>query len=194
MRPSSRARSVGGRSTPGTTTASIADLTNFLRTFSPQSSIAQMIDSTPWKKELARAASQLEAYLGRPWLSHGSSCRLERLLLVSYYLLHKLMEDHRIEDDLAESLVEVELVPSAGRANYLIDHQRVVNSLTLSTERTSLRLSVLANKIIHSYLILPIFKGDSGLESVAICSEFEHFDKVVVVPLRNLLEPFRECR
>lgn len=147
-----------------------------------------MIDAIHWKKELQRRASHLAGYPGRVRLNHTSACRLERLLMESFYLLHKLMEDHRIDDHLADLPVSVKVTPSAGRTHYLADPGGVVAALPPTLESATFRLAVVANKIIHSYLILPVINRESGLGEVVVCSEFENFDQLLVIPLQQLIE------
>ncbi len=154
-----------------------------------------MIDPSYWKQELRRQAKQLDGYIGRSVLGHQSKARLERLLMQGYFLLHKLMEDHRIDDAIAGTVIPMSAVQSAGRTVYLGDYQKLHKTLAeISQDQVSYHLSVLANKIIHSYLILPIIEEGKGLQRVAICSEFEHFDKVLVVPLETLITPLRSLR
>jgi hypothetical protein len=149
-----------------------------------------MIDPAPWKRELTCLAKRLRAYAGRSKLSHASATRLERLLMQSYYLLHKLMEDHRIDDGLAEHEIPVRQVASAGMRDYQINPEKAGCAFSQSdVTSSSIRLGVIANKIIHSYLILPLVSSDTGLQEVIVCSEFEHFDKLLAIPLESLVAP-----
>lgn len=149
-----------------------------------------MIDPAPWKRELQRIAQQLGVYVGKSTLSRASASRLERLLMQGYYLLHKLIEDHRIDDSLAEREIPVRHVASAGMRSYLADPESAGAAFDLSVATpASIRLGVIANKIIHSYLILPLVNAETGLREVVVCSEFEHFDKLLAIPLESLLAP-----
>ena len=147
-----------------------------------------MIDTALWKHAIERNASQLGGYYGKKNLSHVSAARLERLLMESFYLLHKLMDDHRIDDRLAETEIPIRTVRSEGMRHYLSEPEQATKRLSESTTAT-MRLGVITNKIIHSYLILPSYTAQQGLQKVVICSEFEHFDRLIIASLDDLLSP-----
>lgn len=151
-----------------------------------------MTDPTDWKRELERHAAQLSGYLGKVRLSHQSKARLERLTMVAYFLLHKLMEDHRIDDHLSHHAIRVRLWPAESRAHYLAEYQRVLDALSQGppTEE-SLSLSTLTNKVIHSYLMLPVIDRSQGLQELVIASDFEHYDRLIRVNLEDLITPLR---
>lgn len=149
-----------------------------------------MTDPTDWRREVGRLATQLGAYHGKKRLNHRSRARLERLTMTAYYLLHKLMEDHRVPGDVETRAIEVRSTRAQARSHYLVDYQRILHALEEHPPRKeSLSTGVLANKVIHSYLILPISDPGAGLNELVIASDFEHFDRLIVASLQDLVAP-----
>ena len=149
-----------------------------------------MIDTALWKRAIQRFACQLEGYCGKKNVSHVSSARLERLVMQSFYLLHKLIDDHRIDDHLAETEVSVRTIRSEGMRYYLNNPKHALSQVNEASP-TKIRLGVITNKIIHSYLILPLTSPQQGLREIVVCSEFEHYDQLIVVSLDHLLSALK---
>ena len=99
---------------------------------------------------------------------------LEKDLMLAFYMVHKLLENHRIPDEDGAIPVVADSYPSGEKVNYLKDTKNVSRSLKIrAAEPVKLKLRVLANKIIHSYLIVP-HTNENEDTRVVICSDFEH--------------------
>lgn len=119
---------------------------------------------------------------------------LEKDLMLAFYLVHKLLEDHRIPDEDGAIPIAADSFPSTGKMDYLRDTKNVRRSLQGQVaEPLKLKLGVLANKVIHSYLIVPIVKEDEEDEPlrVAVCSEFEHNTRLFVILVSDLIAVLR---
>lgn len=118
--------------------------------------------------------------------------QLEKDLMIAFFLVHKLIEEHRVPDQDGAILIPADSFASMGKMEYLRDTKNVARSLKgQAAEPQKLKLSVLANKIIHSYLIVPLNKENEP-SRIVLCSEFEHNTRLFVILLSDLIEVLRQ--
>lgn len=151
-----------------------------------------MVDTSEWKREMERLAKKLAAHGEKKRLTHKARALLERDLMIAFYLLHKLMEDHRVSPDLADVEIETDSFPSPGRLEILTRPEALESLVNREAgEAATFKLGVLTNKIIHAYLIAAFPERNKPLR-VIICSEFEHNTRLIVADLDHLLARLHE--
>src|SRR5437016_3695670 len=131
-----------------------------------------MIESVYWKKELLRAADDIE-YRRHParW-TEKRAVLLEREIIVAMFSVRTLIERHKLSDALVQKLVAVTAYPKKTPEPVTRLNLCSVDELydfDKATTRT-LALESLCNQIIHSYIIFPVRDETRAFSHVLVCS------------------------
>ena len=133
----------------------------------------------PWKRELLRIADRLEKRpIQRRWTEH-TYFMIERDIMIAAFAIRKLIDAHKLSDEITRRELVVIQHPLSGRVPDLLNYQRFWEhyDLLAGTE-TTLSLREFCNQIIHSYNWGVVRNREIALAGLFVSSDRER-SKVV---------------
>ena len=120
-------------------------------------------DSVPWKADLLATAKRLEKMIRTRQPSERRLRALEKELFIGFYSIRKLIEANLVSTTTKKLEVPLVSYPSTGKKTTMINWHRVDQLFDFSKGRAhAVRLLDLANKMIHSYVYLPMTTSATG--------------------------------
>ena len=150
-------------------------------------------ESAPWKNDLLRLARDLDRYrIAKRW-SERSSARLEKILMLGFYSIRKLVDAHKISDEIVERPFELSAYPWRGKPVTFYNWHRVDEKYDLDNPSLARRsLSFVSNQLIHSYVFMPGFDEGGGLDLLFFNSDRTRHENLFSVQVQTIAELFRE--
>ena len=125
-----------------------------------------------WKRELHNIAANLRKRLTQRRWPYGSEAAVEKVILVAFYVIRKLIESEAVPADVADWSVEATTFPSKGRPVTRMFWPTVDEYFDMETPKVAhLKLSLLCGYIVHSHVFTPWFGHDRELRGVFIASD-----------------------
>jgi hypothetical protein len=130
-------------------------------------------ESTPWKEELLKAAVRLKRKSTQKRWTARSSFVVERDIMVSAYAIRKLLEAHKLSDELQFLQVETIQYSLVGDVPDAWNRHEFYDSYDLeSGVATHLPVRELCNQIIHSWVfILSATEAGNEFDGIFVCSD-----------------------
>jgi hypothetical protein len=152
-----------------------------------------MQESLPYREELSRYATLFAARRKRQLWRDDSLARLERALFVGFLFVRKLIECRKVTDACARSSTTIGRAP-INRARLVSDFQRddLVDDL-IHVEWTMGKVDVhqLADKVIHSWWILPARDEGRGLAGFIFTTDRQRNAELWFLPTDSVAKVFR---
>lgn len=150
-------------------------------------------ESTYWKEELFRHARRLrQRQAFKKWSERSAAC-LEKDLMIGFYSVRKLIEAHKVSDEIRDRRLCLQGYPWTGSAVTFMNWDRIEKKYDLEhpapVERTVMWLT---NQMIHSFAFLPCFKEDGGLDSILFNSDRTRLQHLYSMPLGEIIALFEE--
>ncbi len=148
-------------------------------------------DSAPWKAELERLAKELGSLSRRTKWSEAAEYRVERALMLGFFVIRRLHESRKITDDAADLGVRVQRYPLRGVPPDLLNWHRLDEHFDLSRgqpERVPLRR--FCNQAIHSFVLLT-YGTPRPFQGIFVASDWERNRCVLRVTLTEIERAFR---
>ena len=113
--------------------------------------------------------------------------------MIGFYSIRKLIEAHKISDELRDRPVPLRGYPWTGREVNYMNWNRINRNYDLECP-VSLQQSVawIANKLVHSFVFMPKCNERSGLESVLFNSDHTRRKHLYEVTIDQLIALFEE--
>ncbi len=151
-------------------------------------------DSIPWRTELLRVASRLEAKARQQRWTDQSSFIVERDIMVSAYAIRRFLESHKVSDTLAKQKIKVTRyllsgpIPDVWNRHEIHDHYDLDHPLP-----AELSIAHYCNQLIHSFVWL--INGDEHtalFDGVFAVSEKERSKHLYFFPVQIIADLCRE--
>lgn len=147
-------------------------------------------DSAPWKVELLRIAARLERRKTQKRWTEQTNFLVERDIMVAAFAVRRLIEGHKLSQDVTARDVMVIRHPLSGHVPDYMSYERIWQNYDLGggTECV-LTLGEFCNQIIHSFNWTVVCHEDGGLGGVFFSSDrarrkvlyFAYIDLIVML-------------
>jgi hypothetical protein len=150
-------------------------------------------DSAYWKEELFRNANRLKRrQTQRKWVER-SHAGLEKDVMISFYSIRKLIEAHKISDELRDRPVPLRGYPWSGRDVTYMNWDMIDRNYDLESP-VSLQQSLawIANKLVHSFVFMAMCNEGGGLVSILFNSDHTRKKYLYEIRIDQLIVLFEE--
>jgi len=150
-------------------------------------------ESAYWKEELFRNANRLKRrQIQRRWVER-SHAGLEKDVMIGFYSIRKLIESHKISDELRDRPVPLRCYPWTGRDVTYMNWDKIDRNYDLESP-VALQQSVawIANQLIHSFVFMANCSQGGGLESILFNSDYTRRKYLYEIGIDQLITLFEE--
>lgn len=143
-----------------------------------------IFDSRIWKEQLLKKARKLSKWqLQRRW-SNRSLVLMEQEIMLGFFAIRKLIDSHKVSDEIVSDLVDVSRVPATGYGASQINAHKIdrlfdLESVTDSRER----LRDLYNQVIHSFVFTFLMDEEGRADSFIVASDHKKDSYGMIVRL-----------
>ncbi len=110
-------------------------------------------DSIPWKEELVKVANRLEAKTKQKRWTDRTGHLIERDFIVSAYAMRKLVDSHKVSDELGQRQIPVRRFDLIGNPPHPLSPADIADSDDFENgRRRTLSVVDLCHEIIHSFV------------------------------------------
>jgi hypothetical protein len=152
-----------------------------------------MYESLPYRDELARYAKEFEKRRKRQMWRESSLAKAERTLFVGFLFVRKLIECKKVMDRCARSSAEIGRAPIK-RTREVSDFQRddLLDDLdNMEWTMTKVDVHQLADKVMHSWWILPMRDEGPGLAGYVFTTDRQRNSEIWFLPTNSVVDTFR---
>ena len=133
-----------------------------------------IVESWPWKRDLAQRAEAIRRRKQQRRWSEGSFAALERDIFQSAYAVRKLMEAGKISDEVESSSLKATVHKPHGRAVDIMNRHRFDELYDLSRGSPGdIPLRDFCNQVIHSFVFSPAIEKGGALAGIFVASDRE---------------------
>lgn len=152
-----------------------------------------MIESRYWKEELLKNAKKIRLLQKRsPRWTERFICNLEKDLSISFFIIRKLIELHKVGDRTLKHKIKVYSCKTKGIAVTLLNNHRIDELYHLNNETQEARsIKFIADQFIHSYTIYTSQDVWRKCEGVLLCSDYYRNHCLFRVPIKEIEDVFR---
>jgi hypothetical protein len=150
-------------------------------------------ESAYWKEELFRNANRLKRRQGQQrWVERSHSC-LEKDVMIGFYSIRKLIESHKISDELRDRQVPLIAYPWTGRDVTFMNWDKIDQNYDLEGALMLHQPVVwLANKLVHSFVFMASCNENGGLKSILFNSDQTRRKYLYEIGIEQLIAIFED--
>lgn len=150
-------------------------------------------ESWPWKRELLKRAASLDSRKRQRRWSDASCARVEQDIFLSAYVIRKLLDAKKISDEVESLCLRALTHQPLSRPVDIMNWDKIDRLYDLShCAKASVSLREFCNQIVHSFVFLPCFDGDSGgLSGIFVSSDREKERRLLHFNLCEIVSVFR---
>lgn len=150
-----------------------------------------MIESRYWKEDLLTHAKRLKPVAKPPRWTERAVVNFEKELVLSFLIVRKLFEEHKVSSKSRDCRVTVYGCPlkvaKVTNRNYVL----LDEIYDLKSEKQVLKdIRFVANQFIHSGAMYTYREADRNWGGVYLCSDFERAKMIYKVPVSVIREIF----
>lgn len=150
-------------------------------------------ESTYWKEELFRYARQIRRRQALKRWGDRSTAGLEKDLMLGFYSIRKLVEAHKVSDEIRERRLCLQGYPWAGSPVTFMNWDRIDQKYDLEHPVPLTKTVIwLANQMIHSFAFMPCFDSEGKLDSILFNSDRTRRQHLYVVHVNEVIDLFEE--
>jgi hypothetical protein len=150
-------------------------------------------ESGPWKDDLLRLAASLNRYRRLKRWSQKSDACVERLFMHGFYSIRKLVDAHKVSDEIVQRPIRLGTFPSRGKVVTQLNWVRIEDKYDLANlgfvDRS---LQFVSNQFVHSYVFVPVIGETGGLDSVLFNSDYTRSHSLFSLDVGTVADLFRE--
>jgi hypothetical protein len=150
-------------------------------------------ESYYWKNDLLKQAKFIEAKIAQKRYTIASWSRLEQSVLLGFYSIRKLIESKKLTDKVVGENLSVQFYESSktDEINHMNWHQLDRHYALDKDTKRSFSLKYIANQLIHSYVLLPIWSEDEKhIQGIAFNSDKTKKKVLYIVDLKDVVKIF----
>ncbi len=150
-------------------------------------------ESAYWKEELIRHAHRIRRHQGLKRWTERSGARLEKDVMIGFYSIRKLVEAHKVSDDIRDRRLCLESYPWKGSPVAFLSWHKIDQKYDLEHPVHVRRTLIwITNQIIHSFAFLPGFNTGGRLERIFFNSDRTRRLQVYSIPIDEIIALFQE--
>jgi hypothetical protein len=147
-------------------------------------------ESAYWKEELLRHARRIRR---RQALTSRSTAGLEKDLMIGFYSIRKLVEAHKVSEEIRDRPLHLQGYPWAGSPVTFMNWDRIDQKYDLEHPVGLTRTVMwLANQMIHSFAFMPCFDSRGKLDSILFNSDRTRRQHLYVMRVNEIIILFEE--
>jgi hypothetical protein len=152
-----------------------------------------MIESRYWKEVLLDNAKKLRLLQkSSPRWTERFICGTERDLSVSFFIIRKLIELHKVGNTTLKHKIKVYSCRAKGKPVTLLNFHKVDELYHLDKKTQEARsIKFIADQFIHSYIIHPYEFTFRKFEGVILCSDYFRNRCLFWIPIKEIEEVFK---
>lgn len=151
-------------------------------------------ESSHWKKDLLKTATQLEQIIARRKPSEKLLVDVEKSVLLAAYVVRKLIEAKTISTERETLRIPLRSYSAVGKPVHLLNWHRIQDLYTLETPRDSdMLLRDVCNQLIHSFVFVPLTSSRTGpVKAVLFSSDRQRNRRLHELALDTFANVLRE--
>jgi hypothetical protein len=151
-----------------------------------------MIESVYWKEDLLEHARRLMPVEKPPRWSERLVVKFEKELIVSFFCIRKLIEDHKVSSKSRRYRADVFCYTPTGKKITKLNQWDIDDIYDLQREK-GVRKSIvfLANQLIHSCTLFAYRESDRNWGGIYACSDFERDKTIYRIPVQEIIRIFK---
>ena len=150
------------------------------------------MESQYWKEFLAETASDLQ-HVARPKrLTQRRYEIVERNIIISFFLLRRLIELHKVSSEVRDFRLLVFAWPSTGKLPTLLNNHRIEELYDFSKEHAQTKKPMyICNQVIHSYSSAMMVDETRNWDSMLTVSDHDRKDCIWRIPVGVMVDLLR---
>ena len=150
------------------------------------------MESSYWKEFLAETASELQHVVRPKRLTQRRYEIVERNIVISFFLLRRLIELHKVSSEVRDFRLQVFAWPSTGKLPTLLNNHRIEELYDLSKEHAQTKKPMyICNQVIHSYSAAMVVDETRNWDSMLTVSDFDRKDCIWRIPVNVMVDLLR---
>ena len=151
-----------------------------------------MSESYYWKENLKRSLGKLAMWQKQRRWSEHSICLFEREIIVTFFFIRKLIEDHKLTDKCrTQNLIGTRYRHVGPRVD-ISNRWKIEKLYNLGHGRKrSLSLTFVANQIIHNFIFITVRFQKGMPEGIMVSSDFKRNNHLYHFSLTELVRVIR---
>lgn len=134
-------------------------------------------DSSPWKYDIGKIAFNLDRRSAQKRWSSSSLARVERDVMVGFYMVRKLVEAKKLSDALVAHSLTLRLHRRIGRVPDLLNWHHLDRAFELDQHTVATRsLKFVCDQVVHSYIFMVSTVDQGGLDGFFLASDRQRAD------------------
>jgi hypothetical protein len=118
---------------------------------------------------------------------------LEKDVMIGFYSIRKLIESHKISDELRERQIPLRGYPWTGRNVTFMSWDKIDQNYNLENpESLQQRVAWITNQLVHSFVFMAMCNESGGLESILFNSDYTRRKYLYEIGIDQLITLFEE--
>jgi hypothetical protein len=150
-------------------------------------------ESQYWKEELLRKADALDRYKQQRRWPDRASARAERLLMTGFFEIRKLLDSHKLSEEVTNATVLLLQYKASGLPVHLLNHHNIQRLYDLESGRLATKgLRFICNQIVHSYVFGLVMLSSKELWGIVFSSDRDRTQSLYQLELSSIIGTFRQ--
>jgi hypothetical protein len=151
-----------------------------------------MIESCYWKDDLLAHARRLQPIEKPPRYSERAQVNFEKEMIISFFMIRKLFESHKVSSASKNYKAAVTQYPSLGKKVTNLNFWDVGELYDLENgKEVKKSITFICNQFIHGGATYAYRNKDRNWGGILVCSDYERQDFLYRVPLEEIITVFR---
>lgn len=150
------------------------------------------MESFYWKEFLLKTASELRHVKHPKPLTLRRMEIVERDIVISFFVLRRLIELHKVSNKVKDFQLSVFAWPSTGKLATLINKHRIDELYDYNKEKHQIKKPIyICNQIIHSYSMELMIDDTRNWDSLLTVSDYDRKNCIWRIPMKTILKLLR---
>ena len=150
-------------------------------------------ESSYWKEGLLRHAGSIARRRTLKRWTDRSVAALEKDMMIGFYSIRKLIEAHKVSDEIRDRSISLQAYPSTGRPVTSMNWHKIDEKYNLNrSTRFQKPLSWICSQIVHSFVFMPCFDEGGRLDSVLFNSDRTRRQHLYSIGVDEVIALFEE--
>ena len=150
------------------------------------------MESFYWKEFLSETASEIRQVPLPRRITQRRSEIVERNIVISFFLLRRLIELHRVSTKVRNFELQVFAWPSTGKLPTLLNKHRIEELYDFSKEFAQTKRPLyICNQVIHSYSSALLVDETRNWDSILTVSDYDRKNCIWRIPANVMVDLFR---
>jgi len=147
------------------------------------------MESFYWKEYLAETATDIQRVAQPKRLTQRRYEIVERNIIISFFLLRRLIEFHKVSSKIREYRFKIFSWRSTGKLPTLLNNHKIDELYDLSIERAHTKKVIyVCNQLIHSYTSTMIVDETRNWDSILTVSDYDRKDCIWRIPINSIVD------